>query len=371
MISLYAFGSNGSGQLGVGHDRDLDEPERCVFLNESEQNDVWESLSLSFGGNHTVLVNKTTGKAYGSGDNAAYQLGIDIDGTKQFVRLCCEDIYNDTHFVLTGSMWETSVLVDSHGFIYTTGSGEFGELGCTSTKDETEGGNPKRGFKRIQNVQLDSTAVKASNGLRHVLILCENGGVWGWGANRKQQVDHKSDDKTLWNPRKIMTGIRDIGCGKDFSVMISDDNKIIFQGNKQRFGDEMDQFIDCHNKSKDQVIELMAVGWSSIHFVVSNNDTQQIYAFGSNVHEQLYPFNVKSGKENPHIFTSISPGTEHYLAVESNTVKTWGWGEHGNCGLAYENGSQRVYGISLPDKSEYTKPEVFAGYASSWIKDSL
>lgn len=374
MPSLYAFGSNESGQLGVGHNDDLDQPEKCIFLDTSDTKQdsaLWNDLSISFGGNHTIIVNKTSGKVYGAGDNKVCQLGADsVVTTNKFIALCKEPEYEQTKFVLTASMWETSMLVDESGYIYTTGSGQFGELGNSCLKDVKNKIISK--LQKIPNIQLPSRAIKSSSGMRHVVILCENGDVWGWGANRKGQVDNESDEKIVWKPRKVATEIKDIGCGKDFLVLLSNDGKLEFRGNKQRFDNTLDEFIETHNSEKDQPVGILSVGWSSIHIITTSHtqqdqapDQQQVYAFGSDVHDQLYPYSMASGTKNPHLFSHVVSGTEHYLAIESNAVKSWGWGEHGNCGKGYRSGLKEIYEISTTD--QYKNPQIFGGYASSWI----
>lgn len=375
MVDLYAFGSNELGQLGVGHHNDLSQPEKCLFINE-DSNSLWDSISIAFGGNHTILVNKSTGTAYGTGENGAHQLGLNnVSRINKFSALCSE--YGERKWALAAAMWEASVLVDSEGYVFTSGIGPFGELGKNPViKEAGQKTVAHETFTQVENTKLSSPAMKAYSGLRHVVILCENGDVWGWGANRKGQINQNfSTEHVVWQPQQIAAGILDIGCGKDFTVMLTKDNRIHFYGNKQRFDEKLDIFIQNHNMSTDSTESLsIAVGWSSIHVTVNKpSGQQQVYAFGSNMHKQLYPLNVGFGKANNHKLLSMAAGTEHYLATERNIsdssleILSWGWGEHGNCGPAYEESQQALYTISSHPESTVKAIDVYAGYASSWF----
>ena len=65
---LYAFGSNGSGQLGVGHTRDLSSPELVDRVVKSP------IQQIAAGGNHTLILDEH-GNVEACGNNEHEQCG--------------------------------------------------------------------------------------------------------------------------------------------------------------------------------------------------------------------------------------------------------------------------------------------------------
>lgn len=71
-MPLFAFGSNGSGQLGLGHTEDVSIPTRCVFDDEaSPQADNGKVVRIAAGGNHTLVLFE---------NGAVYAAGCNVDG---------------------------------------------------------------------------------------------------------------------------------------------------------------------------------------------------------------------------------------------------------------------------------------------------
>ncbi|VVT57242.1 uncharacterized protein SAPINGB_P005605 [Magnusiomyces paraingens] len=316
------------------------------------------SIKISCGGNHTILVDINRGMAYGSGDNGSHQLGLDGIQYTSFVPLSNNPDGNEiVKWVAAATTWEASALVDARGFIYTSGLGLHGELGSP----EFNSRKSNECFSRVGNVQVSSQVIKTAAGLRHILLLCENGDVWGWGANRKGQVGYR--DAIVSLPRKIATGIKDIGCGKDFSVLLNKNNTLKVLGSPRHLDEHFYNLVD----STAFQLEVMAVAWTSIHLLMRDSQGKQsIQSFGNNSHGQLY----KHSGDN-HEFLVIAAGTEHYLAVElsseSWTIYSWGWGEHGNCGSQYkEADTKSLFKVCEFDRS-LSQPMIHGGYSSSWI----
>lgn len=403
MAYLLAFGSNGSGQLGLGHYDDISAPEQVKFSEEDPFNlsgnlNSGNFVHIACGGNHTIVVNSLTGSAYGSGDNSVYQLGLDKINVKTnvFTKICSSDKYNHNKWTFAAAGWETSILIDNDGAIFTSGTCSQGELGILSKlkTPTTQILSVHQQFTRIPKIQLKSVPVKASSGLHHVVILCKNGDVWGWGGNRKGQVcaldENPLNIDPIKLPHKIASGVTDIGCGKDFTVLLIKDEKeksfIKILGNHRLFKNNLNDYI--LEKSPIYISQL-AVGWTSIHLTIYEKKSKKIWAFGNNSHGQLYPFrgnitntNIEVKNFKIHEFQQIVAGTEHYLSMETTTEEhkpgdkpttdhffvlySWGWGEHGNCGPNYSESEPGLHEICTFEKS-VKSIHLCGGYASSWI----
>lgn len=271
---------------------------------------------------------------------------------------------------MAATTWETSVLVDDEGSIYTCGIGQHGELG-------DEKSNKRKVNKQFTKIEtrLSSLPVKAAGGLRHIVMLCDSGDVWGWGANRKGQVGLADGSSThVQLPHKLASGIRDIGCGKDFTVLLHRrNNKIEILGNQRQFKADFYSFISQLDQEVGPAkVESLSVGWTSIHLMISKQERQIIESFGNDSHGQLY-----TTQESGPTFTSIAAGTEHYLATErapdsTVNVLSWGWGEHGNCGPEYKEPEKcRLYTVANYSQiGPNSNIQLFGGYSSSWILSS-
>jgi protein ATS1 len=118
---LLALGSNGSYQLGLGHDVDVDTPTQ-VHLPDWETHHRIEAVAS--GGNHSLIL-RSDGAVFGTGRNAENQLGISNCATIE--NLCQLPVPASVKYVAAG--WAFSVVVTGNGDIYTTGYGDKGELG--------------------------------------------------------------------------------------------------------------------------------------------------------------------------------------------------------------------------------------------------
>lgn len=121
MWVLHALGSNGSYQLGLGHDIDVDKPTQVELPGFEEHHQI---AGIASGGNHTLIL-RNDGAVYGAGRNAEYQLGLaDTENVEKFRLL---DVPGPVTRVAAG--WSHSILVTRDGEVYTTGYGDKGELG--------------------------------------------------------------------------------------------------------------------------------------------------------------------------------------------------------------------------------------------------
>lgn len=280
---LFACGSNGRGQLGVGHCDDLGEFTAVLGVDGPV-------LEVAGGGNHTLVL-LPDGVAMASGSNDEMQLGVVGDGTTKFTKVSHPDGLRWTH-VAAG--WAFSVFIDEHAQVWTCGSGKKGEL---ATEIESHG------LERVYMFKAAVVAVKTA--MAHTLVLLETGQVYGWGASRKGQLGiHQAK---VVEPVLVGSNARQISVGRDFSVMLPKSGNPIILGN-----------FRGHIPETDSNLSIVS-GWSSIAFV-----GERVVVTGNNSHGQQDAPLI----EHP---DQVAAGSEHYLALKDNTIVSWGWGEHGNC----------------------------------------
>ena len=198
---LYAFGSNGLGQLGTGADPLLPHPTPAPVALPGEVGPVTQ---ISAGGSHTLAVT-ASGQLYAFGDNDDGELGIGplLDGGES------NPVPTPTQVTLPGAVGPvTGVSGGSHhslaltasGQLYAFGANAFGELGSTGdTRDAT----PTLVTLPGQLGQI--TQVVA--GLDDSRVVTSSGQLYGFGYNSNGQLGSDANAGTA-NPNPTPTPMR-------------------------------------------------------------------------------------------------------------------------------------------------------------------
>ena len=374
-MPLFAFGSNGSGQLGIGHMEDVSVPERCLFEGRApshsedsagqKENDV---MRIAAGGNHTVILFRD-GSVYATGLNTDARCGVPSSGVEEslvkFRRVVVVDPETGERiekFKDVSATWEGSVLVSElrgQDVVFVWGTGLKGELGLGEERTRAEMA------VRIPDFPPQGTAVLSiTSAMGHSVAVLSNGEVYGWGGARKGQLGEGVREKKIaWTPVKI-DGIpfRATGaaCGREFTVIT---------GDKQ--AGEFVVLGSTDNKWK-VLSDLPAPGsvagykniYASWHGVSVHQRDSSVISWGRDDRGQLPPPDLP----NPRM---LAIGSEHGLALLDNgTVVSFGWGEHGNCGPdtdAQGNVKGTFSKIPLTSEDGATVVGIGAGCATSWI----
>lgn len=305
---LYAFGSNGSGQLGIRGKEDTDTPMKCVF---PEETDLAEPpVQIAAGGNHTLVLFKS-GVLYSVGSNSSGQtghsLGEDSDTLKKVVLSARE-----AQVKFCSAMWEASVLVTTDDDVYTFGRGAKGELGTGNSTSL----QPQR-VPRFMPSGL--SIVDVASCVNHIVAVLSNGDVYGWGDGRKGQLGEPR--KNVWLPRKIESiGFKVLRalCGKEFTYLVGEPT----QGHHTILGTDK---WNIKSSAPDTNFDWQSISasWGSIFVLKSCG---KIDSWGRQDLGQLPPKSLPG-------LDLIAAGSEHVLALtKSAQLVSWGWGEHGNCG---------------------------------------
>ncbi|KAM0720452.1 hypothetical protein Q7P37_004588 [Cladosporium fusiforme] len=347
---LFALGSNGSGQLGLGHDEDLSTP-ATVSLNSSTQPFPSAIKRLVAGGNHTVVL-CNDGTAFASGDNSDGRCATAAqEGAGNFHQI--PSLENENRpWDDVAATWSATVLTRGNGAeVWTCGTGDSGELAL---------GEGTRNAKHLTRVHdfppSGKRVVQLAACMAHAVAVLDDGEVWGWGKWRKGQLGTVSEDS--WKPRKVgglEFSVEKAVCGKDFTCLVGerDSGELAMLGpnGRDRFG------------LKTQA-PVKVPGWGEVHASWGNvfvlEETGKIVAWGRDDHGQLPSPGLPS-------VTKIAAGSEHCLALTvDGEVLAWGWGEHGNCGEHIDaKGDVKGRWNGLEISGEVV--DLFAGCATSFI----
>lgn len=354
-MALYAFGSNGSGQLGIGNTIDQSTPQRCYLSSELPGS----PKMLVAGGNHTLL-QYDEGTVYFAGlprDGRLHQSGSSMSSIPIFQRTYMSALGNKVK--LCSAFWDGSIFVNSDDEVFISGLGSKGEHG-TGAKSASVTLQMLPNFPPLLHW---SKVVDIACGIDHVVVVLEDGIVYGWGNGRKGQLSHPKE--IVWTPRRFT----DVGfkvvravCGREFTYLVGEPSSgqhTILGSNKWQVQSQAPASVP---KWKD-----VGASWGSILVL---EESGKIMSWGRNDHGQLAPHGL------PHI-KMIAVGSEHVIALtREGKVISWGWGEHGNCGSPTdENGDVRGRWNEIPNHTLDHPMRVIgvgAGCATSffWTEDS-
>lgn len=363
MSRIYAFGSNGSGQLGLGHTQDVSYPSPSHLLHQTFEDD--HPISIVAGGNHTLVLYRS-GAVFAAGSNAFCCCGLraDVERSEKFERVIFDDGGGARgglidRFKAVAATWEASFFVTRDDVFFVAGRGLKGELGLGKGVQETVNAP-----KAIVRFPPEGTSIeKIASCMGHVSVILSSGEVWGWGASRKGQLGATLTAAAVAHePTKIgefsELGVQDMACGRDFTflkVKRKDISYLLF-GECKWLADSKSK-IDTEGEASSSVI----ASWGTVYLLDSQG---KIRGFGRGDRGQLPPANLPSLRET-------AAGSEHCLGLaKDGSVLAWGWGEHGNCGPEVdEHGvtADSFSPIALDLEPGWSVSMVAAGCATSFV----
>lgn len=356
MEGLFALGSNGSGQLGIGHLEDVSVPKQVEFDTAADTPSPDDPVCrVAAGGNHTILLT-TSGRAYWSGDVKSGNGGLlttamNPESTKFRQVVLVDHAQAQPCVTHIACMWAASIFVTA-------------EQGPDNQKVYVFGEGPDGSAPLADFPPPGTTITNVDASFRHAVFVLSNGEVYGYGTGTKGQLGPMDAlSKTITNvPRKIeglSFEVRRAVCSQFATCFVSEpgDGRVLVLG-----ADKWGLVTSAPIAVPDW--KAIVASWGNFYILKYGGD---LAAWGRNDHGQMPP------PDHPNI-TDIAAGSEHCLALTTEgEVLAWGWGEHGNCGPSIDGPAGDVSGRSnvlaslshLPETSRFTL--IGAGCATSWI----
>jgi len=321
--NFYLWGWNDSNQLGR-------EEELVVETDDSPSLNVVQPLSnikvetTDLGYNHTLVIEKDTGRLFGFGENGRGQVsGFVNDGsTDSSCHVPQTPIgLEDESFVDAAAGLFHSAAITNQGELITWGCGRFGQcLAQTTNSEKTTVGRwqPNDGSK----------LVKVACGRRHTVVLDELGRIWTLGDNKYGQLGRLIDDD-------------------------SSNSK-----------DREPQLVDGPLGQVNSGCFAVYSGWS--HILALSRDTKDsdaftLYGWGRSDKGQLGFSSSQSNISIPQVLNgslkvqAACCGSEssHVVDLEGNILST-GWNEHGNLGIGHQYQDQQNDDETSDSSSSWT-----------------
>jgi alpha-tubulin suppressor-like RCC1 family protein len=180
--SVYCWGDNTLGQLGLGKDKIVRVPTKVGDLSVSSAGDAFPALGRDFSA--ILAADESNPRSWGA--NTFGQLGDggtkgrNAPGAMSSVRS------SDARSLFSSSTAQHQCLRDKNDKLFCVGANVFGQLGDKSTLDRTkfvqvwDGGSDARTLSPVR----DAVAV----GGRHTCAINALNEIWCWGANHRHQL---------------------------------------------------------------------------------------------------------------------------------------------------------------------------------------
>ncbi|KAK4137242.1 RCC1/BLIP-II [Trichocladium antarcticum] len=359
MSPLLAFGSNGSGQLGIGHRDDVAHAQPTI-LPAAAITSHNPPTRIAAGGNHTLLL-LASGDLLWAGDPTTGACGR-LDTTPatipQFRPVDLPPaLPPSTKIALVAATWEASIIATRANQVLAFGRDSRGALGLGVTTLHAASATTIPDFPPPGTHLTDLAA-----GMGHVVAVLSNGEAWGWGNGRKGQLG-EPPAAAVCSPRRIAGvgfKVARAVCGREFTCLFG----AAATGELAVLGSDKGAVRSQAPQGGVVGWKEVGAGWGSV-FMLKGDGT--LVSWGRDDHGQLSPGDIGQIKH-------IAVGSEHALALtEAGELVAWGWGEHGNCGPIRHDTGQRgqrnqiALNKALGGEQGMEITMIGAGCATSWI----
>ena len=213
--TVYAWGSNGDGELGDGSITSSDTPVVTKLP------DGVTATAVAAGASHSLAL-ASTGAVYAWGANYAGQLGNNST-TATDVPVLVKLPTGTTATAIAAGV-DFSVALTNTG-VYAWGAGFSGQLGNGSTAESN--------VPVLVKLPTDVTAKAIAAGAYHALVSTSTGAVYAWGANGFGQLGNGNETQStvpvLANLPSGVT-VSAVGAGASHSVAIGSDDSVYTWG---------------------------------------------------------------------------------------------------------------------------------------------
>ena len=266
---LYAWGLNIFGQLGLGHNNNIDHPtlvEKIAYFDPKDNESLSNLKEISIQNNQTV---------------------VDIKAGSQH-----------------------SLILLSDNSIYSCGFAKYGALGYffDYTNDVNNINMPsehnfftKINFEKYFDCQNEKIT-KMAAGFAHSGCVIDNKFIVIWGVNKELKINgfNKFNISDLIKAEEEVI-IKDFQIGKDFAVILTSTGAVLTEGTNLlgQLGKIVDEEENINNEIFAQVkinekIKNISVGYD---FVYVKSESKKIYAWGSNKFGQIPEYKKNICKE--------------------------------------------------------------------------
>lgn len=275
---VYVFGINGAGQLGLGHNDNIETPTLLELDNISE---------VSAGREHSLLLD-INGQVYSFGDNSYGQLGLGDNFNRNKPIVLPIVYFNNKQPIRVSAGGHHSLLLTKDGEIYSFGNNTSGQLGL--------GDNNNRNIPTLVSAHSFNKKhiVQVSAGYAHSLVLTEESTVYSFGSGSQGRLG-LGDTNNRNIPTLITTNyfnnlsISYVSAGRFYSLVLTDTGHIYSFGDiyYQQMG-PMETFNKLLPTLISGINNIVQVSTGGAGYLILNKQGE-VYYFGKSQKEKGTP----------------------------------------------------------------------------------
>ncbi|XP_053384737.1 probable E3 ubiquitin-protein ligase HERC4 isoform X2 [Mercenaria mercenaria] len=325
MSRLFCWGSNQSGQLGIGNleQQKVTEP---VIVKDPPKGDITQIVC---GESHTLFVLKD-GRIYSCGNNDYGQLG---HNKRTSIPEQIDDLKAQT-VLLAAVGVSHSVCLTGAGELFSWGNNSCGQLGRGQPDPEL--------CRKPKLIKFPHTVVQVCSGRYHNMLLTDDGRIFCWGDNKFGQLGlghttHQDTPQYIASLKGIP--VAQVVCGGSHTLLLSKSGAIFGWG-RNCFGqlglnDELDRQFPCSCKSlRNQRVCYIACGEDYTAALTLDGG---LFTFGAGTYGQL-GHGSKTQEILPKKVTElmgsdvaqIACGRRHCLVFVCDSGRVYGFGSEAN-----------------------------------------
>ena len=367
--SLYTWGDNNYGQLGLG-----DKTNRYYYASENQKINIPDKINELIGLKDTeydtskrMYINKFSlyaitenGELYAWGDNSDGQLGIgNTDNQTKPVKVT--GITGKIKQLIT-LKYDGEALLDyfsvyaltEDGSLYVWGNNSNGQFGLGNTDNQTKPVKVAAITDKIKELIVPEPYLFSSI----LIAITEDNSLYTWGYNRDGELGIGSNEYEVYIPTKVnLPGKVKLITTKGESVYaILEDGSLYAWGYNYNgqlgIGDELEKNTPTKVNLPGKIKELIEYN-SSIYTILEDGS---LYAWGDNYNGQL-GVGDEVDKNTPTkvnlpgtIKELITDGNSAYAMLEDGSLYAWGDNYNGQLGVGDEMDRNTPTKVNLPSK---------------------
>lgn len=354
---LYAFGNNQFGQLGLGTGFNSDSNTNCTaFPTLIDLNKQHKIIDVACGAQHTLLLTEN-GEVFSFGSNLTGQLGHNLEASRKTVlgtpTMINQEYFNNEKIIQIASTEFTSFALSEQGSVYAFGENDKGLI-CNNDLDFNQ-------YYLVPTKTLLTNIKKISAKSTTAMALSEDNKVFIWGNNTFGQFGIK-DYKEVYSATPLEINrfynidgsveeidVKDICCGGITNFVLSTNGDVFAFGSGGN-GQVGFDVLDSSLKDSPLIEGSNVIVPVKVEFYQSINIEEKINS-GDETYKGILPVD-KSSKievEVDELLSSI--GTRTFIKDDKGNV--WSFGSNAD-GLA---GSGNIVNCIYPVRSTLYRVE--------------
>lgn len=349
--SLWAWGSNSRGQLGTPAVASYTATPVRVGTDTN-----WRQIAA---GNDFTLAIKTDGSLWAWGDNTAGQLGLgDVTRRSEPTLVSTGSVLSPWVSVAAGNSFALAVKFTylpllpplpsiSTYDLYTWGNNTVGQLGIGTT------GGVETTPQLVAGGDWDKDAIAGGNG--HAVARKLDGRLFTWGSNTMGQLGNSSYTASSVPVQAATNMVAKVAACGECSVAVANSGTLWSWGSNSDGQIGTGQTTSTYNRP---VASATSGNWVSVAagaaHVVMLEASGRILATGDGTYGQLgtgyWNDNFSPTlASNDTDWRFVTAGKWHTVAIKNDgSMWTWGWNEYGQLGLGNNNTTDRNAPTRVP-----------------------